>query len=84
MDKLSKDEWDLLGWLSREDVSAYGECNGPSLDKLVALGIAEVEPYGPGLAQGYGRVTLTDYGWELVTDMRDAVADTRDLDGMSA
>lgn len=66
---LTKDERFLLEWLGREDVSAYGECYGPSLDHLAALGIVLIEPYGPGLADHYGRVTLTDLGRTTLKDM---------------
>lgn len=69
MEKLGKDEWLVLKWLSREDVSAYGECQGKELDKLVELGIAEVEPYGLGLAEGYD-VTGYDIEEHAYGDMR--------------
>lgn len=68
---LTADERDLLEWLSKEDFSQYGECHGPALDRLVALGLAEI--MGPGterentfIAKGDGimfrAVRLTEAG----------------------
>jgi hypothetical protein len=35
MIKPTKDELDLLNWLSKEDSSAFGECHGETLDALM-------------------------------------------------
>lgn len=78
MAKLGKNEWFLLEWLSKEDSSAYGECNGPALDKLVDEGIAELGPV-PARGADYRRVWLTDYGWEVLTDARDATAEAAEV-----
>jgi hypothetical protein len=59
---LSKTERFLLAWLSKEESSAYGECNGKDLDRLVALGYAQIEPAGPA-PRPDSRVSLTEDGW---------------------
>lgn len=50
---LTKTERFLLDWLAKEDVSALRECYGPDLDRLVALGFAQIEGQ---------RVSLTEAG----------------------
>jgi hypothetical protein len=70
MDALSKAEFELLEWLSREDYSQYGECHGKALDELVAKGLAQLHGdnghLGSFIAQGngpmYQSVSLTDAG----------------------
>lgn len=52
----------LLEWLSKEDSSAYGECRGEALDRLIGKGFAEVGPTPPGLDKNYARVRLTEAG----------------------
>lgn len=42
-DELSKDEHMVLAWLAKEDSSALGECQGETLDKLIARGFAAIE-----------------------------------------
>lgn len=39
---LSKDEWFLLEWLSKEDVSQYGECYGAAFDELERKGLVQL------------------------------------------
>jgi hypothetical protein len=72
MTDLTASERDLLHWLSREDFSQYGECHGKALDRLVALGLAQVhgeetETNNTFIAKGRGimfrAVSLTDAGW---------------------
>jgi hypothetical protein len=46
MIELTPDELHLLQWLGESDFSHYGECYGRSLDRLVALGLAQI--HGPG------------------------------------
>lgn len=79
--KMTKDEWFVLEWLSKEDSSAYGEAKGSELDRLIDLGIAEVGPMQPNYPndKDYCRVFLTDYGWEVVVDARDATAEATDV-----
>ena len=72
MPNLTKDQRLVFEWLSKEDSSAYGECKGEALDTLVDLGIAELGPIPAGRSEDYRRVWLTDYGWELIVDARDA------------
>lgn len=57
-------EHDLLEWLSKEDDSSLGECNGPLLDALVAKGLAEIIPAPDGIDPRYGRVRLSEAGWQ--------------------
>jgi len=74
---LTAPERDLLDWLSKEDFSQYGECHGRALDKLIALGLAQV--HAPGQHQNFiandpagvkgimfCAVSLTTAGWAAV------------------
>lgn len=79
MTKLDKDQRLVLEWLSKEDSSSYGECQGAALDALVEKGIAELGPIPSGRDEGFRRVWLSDYGWELIVDARDQVADAEDM-----
>jgi hypothetical protein len=72
MTKLTNDQHLVHEWLSKDDTSAYGECKGAALDALVELGIAELGPIPAGRSEDYRRVWLSDYGWELIVDARDA------------
>ncbi|GAA5544237.1 MULTISPECIES: hypothetical protein [Hyphomicrobiales] len=58
----------LLVWLSKEESSAYGECRGEALDRLIAKGFAEVGPTPPGRDKNYARVRLTDAGREALPE----------------
>lgn len=40
--ELNASERDLLKWLSEAEFSQYGECHGPTLDALMAKGLAEI------------------------------------------
>jgi hypothetical protein len=71
---ITKDERDLLFWLSAEDFSQYGECHGKVLDSLCSLGLAQVhgeetEHNNTFIAKGRGimfrAVSLTPAGWDL-------------------
>jgi hypothetical protein len=53
----------LLEWLSKEDWSAYGECEGKDLDALIARGLAELAHTPPSGRTG---VRLTEAGWEAL------------------
>jgi hypothetical protein len=57
---LTSQEKFLLEWLSKEDSSAYGECEGQALTVLINCGLAMVTPEVP--RTGYSRVSLTDAG----------------------
>jgi hypothetical protein len=79
MTTLNSSEKDLLQWLSSEDFSQYGECYGANLDRLVALGLAEVmgeetEMNNTFIAKGRGimfrAVRLTEAGWAKVKELR--------------
>jgi hypothetical protein len=72
MKELTKDQRDLLQWLSNEDFSQYGECHGSALDRLIELGLAQVhgeetETDNNFIAKGRGimfrAVSLTEMGW---------------------
>lgn len=53
----------MLGWLGKEETSAYGECCGPALDGLVAEGLAIVDRSElRGRHEGYALVSLTEAG----------------------
>ncbi len=54
-------EQELINWLAREDSSAFGECRGETLDRLIAKRFAQVE-WMPGKHADYGRVSLTEAG----------------------
>src|SRR5262245_43993536 len=71
---ITADQLDLLLWLAAEDYSQYGECHGPPLDRLIAMGLAQV--HGPGEHQVFiakdplgtkgmmfRAVSLTPAGW---------------------
>lgn len=62
MEALSKAEAFVLHWLSNEDFSHLGECNGPALRRLRDLELAKVEHEERG---DYAHVSLTERGWEL-------------------
>ena len=64
--KLTSQERFLLEWLSKEDASLYGECEGQSLNVLVNLGLATVGPAPEGRHPHYGTVSLTDAGWSAL------------------
>jgi hypothetical protein len=60
---LGKDEAFLLEWLSKEDVSLYGECSGSALNSLINRGMATVKP--SGRAKEYDGVSLTELGHRI-------------------
>jgi hypothetical protein len=79
MSDLTHEERDLLDWLSREDFSQYGECYGKSLDRLMALGLAqlhgeETETQNCFIAKGRGimfrAVSLTQAGFQKAREQR--------------
>lgn len=63
-----KSQADLLLWLSKEDTSLRGECDGPSLDAVVDAGFAHIIS-GP-LDKDYDRVALTEAGWARVAELK--------------
>ena len=67
----SKDEKQLLEWLSKEESSALGECYSKALWHLVGEGLAEVAP-AVGRSWGFARVSLTPEGWEVFKKMAPA------------
>lgn len=50
-------EKQLLKWLAENDVNAFGECCGDTLNSLILGGMVEV--HGSGIGAG---VSLTEYG----------------------
>ena len=81
---LQPDERDLLLWLNEDSFSQYGECYGRALDRLCALGLAQVHQPGEHqnsfIAQDhtgskgimYRAVSLTDAGLQLATEIKAA------------
>lgn len=68
---MNDDERLLLAWLAKEETNQYGECHGPTLDALMAAGLAEVMGEETGtqnnfIAKGYGimyrAVRITEAG----------------------
>lgn len=58
--ELTSQEKFLLEWLSKEDFSHYGECEGVALNVLVKMGLAKVTHRE---RTGWALVSLTDAGW---------------------
>lgn len=64
----------LLIWLGEDEFSQYGECNGPTLDSVIAKGLAQIHESGEHqsgfIAQRQSKmhraVSLTDAGRTLV------------------
>lgn len=56
---LSRGQAQLVDWLSKEEWSAYGECRGPDLDFLIAIGLATLASQPPHDRVGVG---LTEAG----------------------
>lgn len=84
MTDLTKDQRDLLDWLSKEDTSQYGECHGAALDRLVELGLAQVhgaetERNNTFIAKGDGimfrAVSLTERGWVALKEQHTCSGD---------
>lgn len=63
---LTKYQKFLLTWLSKEGSSAYGECRGADLDRLIELGLAWRAPAPPDRDIDYARVSLTNAGREAL------------------
>lgn len=61
---LTRSEHHLLDWLSKEDASAYGECKGSALDRLIDAGFARIVSNDPR-GRDYSSVALTDAGIAL-------------------
>jgi hypothetical protein len=62
----------LLEWLSKEESSAYGECNGDSLNLLVNTGLAQYSRTPPS---DYDGVSLTAAGHDYLANLRARAAD---------
>jgi hypothetical protein len=56
---LTSQEKFLLEWLSKEDFSALGECEGQALTVLINCGLVEVTDKHLG---GWAKVALTEAG----------------------
>jgi hypothetical protein len=56
----TKDEYDLLIWLAKDDYSHFGECHGPTLDTCVLNYWANIN----GM-----KVTITAKGFRLLEDL---------------
>lgn len=64
MSKLTQTELNFLDWLSKEDLNAFGECHGSTLDGLVMAGLAIIMP-GNATA-GYAVVSISDKGRQIL------------------
>jgi hypothetical protein len=69
MSALTQPQAFLLEWLSKEDESTLGECQGADLDELVLRGFATIRP-GPPRFEEYGKVALTDAGFAAAEALR--------------
>jgi len=67
--ELTSQERFLLEWLSKEESSAYGECEGPSLNVLINTGLAYECRLHP--VYGYARISLTEAGYALAERLRE-------------
>ena len=63
---LTKTEAFLLHWLSQEDFSSLGECEGRDLNELETLGLVKINDRRLG---GYAAVSVTEAGFKLLSDM---------------
>lgn len=71
---ITQDEISILEWLSREDSSALGECQGAILDSLKAKGFATWdESTQPPNLKEYCRVSVTDLGWSILKQDRSTI-----------
>lgn len=64
MHDLTNDERDLLEWL-KPDEARVGECSGPALDRLMALGLVAWSSWRSGpqpLDHDFRSVEITDAG----------------------
>lgn len=62
MRDFTRSQHHLIDWLSREDSSAIGECQGKDLDWLVEQGLATCTE-GDTRGREHDRVSLTDEGY---------------------
>jgi hypothetical protein len=69
---LTSRELFLLEWLSKEDASPLGECEGAILTTLVDLGLASIGPTPTGKHRHYAPVTVTEAGWSALAEQQDA------------
>lgn len=60
--QLSSGEVFLLQWLSKEDVSQYGECMGRDFDRLESLGLVTLDCAKDHPRAAFYAVRLTDRG----------------------
>ncbi len=61
-------DWFLLEWLSVEETSAYGECRGKNLSRLIEGGFAHFAAHAGD--PDYSRVALTEAGWQALKEGR--------------
>jgi hypothetical protein len=59
----------LLDWLSKEDFSSLGECEGQSLTVLINCGLAQVGRDALGRRGLSAPVSLTEAGWALLRQL---------------
>lgn len=63
-DDIEKDHVYLIRWLSKEDYSLLGECNGAPLNALIRDGYAEIVHVAPAPRVWKSLVALTPKGWD--------------------
>lgn len=76
---LSTSQRFLLGWLSKEESSALGECEGSDLDVLVSKGLASIKQAPAKRGRQYGCVSLTEAGYTLNSRITAQAAPTQSL-----
>lgn len=64
--ELTDEDQFILDWLSKEETSQVGECEGKAFGRLLGFGLAELGPEDPRGEQ-YRTVKLTDKGKALVS-----------------
>lgn len=64
--ELNEEQSMVLRWLSKEDASSLGECDGVSLRFLVRAGLAKITPTNRG--GGFDFVSVTDAGWSWLKE----------------
>ncbi|QXV73549.1 hypothetical protein [Rhizobium phage RHph_X2_30] len=75
---LTSGERSLLEWLSKEESSSLGECDGGDLTHLVQLGLAEIGQSPPGMHRHYSRVRLTEAGRAALSPIESSATTTKE------
>lgn len=71
MADLTPTERFMLDWLSKADWAQLGECKGRTLDRLLELGLAEINDAAiPQGREDWRGVRLTEAGWAALGKAR--------------